>query len=339
MTPRQLRQPLREVPVGRRDSALTAGEATAQAQRAEAAQVLLPVGAAILKRARQQARHGRILEVLCGGGQPGLSLALQRRGRQQQRAAKGALAAGVAAVVAWEENAYVPPEDVRNRQGEPMTVPRIQFSWHKFKDWDDETTWDKLRFRLGDIRFKVLPQLRLPADAAGRLQTAGGTWFTPEQGLFLFLHKMNTNWTYRELAHSGFHSGADTTLNEIFLTMGYHLHDLHKHRVTLEHNKGLFATARRLIEQMTGETDFFGFVDCSQMQCARPSGDGSYGDQFFSGHKNLIHVKFQATMLPQGIVASWDGPFNGRQNDLNVLYSESAAAAAPRRGGAAGRGD
>ena len=111
MTPRQLRQPLREVPVGRRDSGLTAGEATAQAHRAEAAQVLLPVGAAI-KRVASKCCAAGSWRCCAGGGQPGLGLALQRRGRQQQPAR-----------TCRRRNSEPP--------GQPMTVPQIQFSWHK----------------------------------------------------------------------------------------------------------------------------------------------------------------------------------------------------------------
>ena len=134
MTPLQLRQPLREVPVGRRDSALTAGEATAQAQRAEAAQVLFPVGAAILKRGRQRARRARVLEVLCGGGgaagpepgaaAPGRAAAAGRQGRACSGGGRGGSMGGERVRAAGGRSE--PPGRVDDGAADPVLLAQVQ---------------------------------------------------------------------------------------------------------------------------------------------------------------------------------------------------------------------
>ncbi|KAF7972906.1 hypothetical protein HWV62_16632 [Athelia sp. TMB] len=62
-----------------------------------------------------------------------------------------------------------------------------------------------------------------------------------------------------------------------------------------------------------------GFIDCTIRRISRPS---IFQRQAYNGHKKVHALKYQALMLPNGIIGHLYGPFEGRRND-NFLLTES----------------
>src|SRR6202167_4670422 len=59
--------------------------------------------------------------------------------------------------------------------------------------------------------------------------------------------------------------------------------------------------------------------DCTIQRIAHPTW---FQHQAYNGHKKFHALKFQALMLPNGIIGHLYGPFEGRRND-NILLTES----------------
>jgi hypothetical protein len=57
-------------------------------------------------------------------------------------------------------------------------------------------------------------------------------------------------------------------------------------------------------------------VDGTAWRVCRPTW---HQRELYSGHKRYHCLKFQAVMLPDGIIADLSGPFHGRQNDQYML--------------------
>ena len=66
-------------------------------------------------------------------------------------------------------------------------------------------------------------------------------------------------------------------------------------------------------------TSIFGFIDCTIQRICRPTW---WQRQAYNGHKKFHALKFQAIMLPNGIIGHLFGPMEGRRNDAYLL-SES----------------
>jgi hypothetical protein len=66
-------------------------------------------------------------------------------------------------------------------------------------------------------------------------------------------------------------------------------------------------------------SSIFGFIDCTIRRICHPTW---FQRQAYNGHKKFHSLKFQAVMLPNGIIGHLYGPFEGRWND-NYLLTES----------------
>jgi hypothetical protein len=66
-------------------------------------------------------------------------------------------------------------------------------------------------------------------------------------------------------------------------------------------------------------SSIFGFIDCTIRRICHPTW---FQRQAYNGHKKFHSLKFQAVMLPNGIIGHLYGPFEGRRND-NYLLTES----------------
>ncbi|KAF7336520.1 DDE Tnp4 domain-containing protein [Mycena sanguinolenta] len=64
----------------------------------------------------------------------------------------------------------------------------------------------------------------------------------------------------------------------------------------------------------------FAFIDCTIRRICHPTW---YQRQAYNGHKKFHSLKFQALMLPNGIIGHLYGPVEGQRND-NFLLTESA---------------
>jgi hypothetical protein len=63
-------------------------------------------------------------------------------------------------------------------------------------------------------------------------------------------------------------------------------------------------------------SSIFGFIDCTIRRICRPTW---WQRQAYNGHKKFHALKFQAIMLPNGIIGHLFGPMEGRRNDAYLL--------------------
>ncbi|CAN7978213.1 unnamed protein product [Ixodes persulcatus] len=67
-------------------------------------------------------------------------------------------------------------------------------------------------------------------------------------------------------------------------------------------------------------TNCWAFIDGTARPICRPSEDQR---QFFSGHKRVHALKYQALMCPNGLICELDGPYPGNRHDAgNHLYEK-----------------
>lgn len=60
----------------------------------------------------------------------------------------------------------------------------------------------------------------------------------------------------------------------------------------------------------------WGFIDCTIRRLCRPTW---YQRVAYNGHKKIHALKYQAVMLPNGIVGHLNGPYEGRRADPGML--------------------
>lgn len=63
--------------------------------------------------------------------------------------------------------------------------------------------------------------------------------------------------------------------------------------------------------------NIIGFIDGTARPICRPSRDQNLQ---YSGYKKTHVLKYQSVMMPNGMIARLDGPFNGRRHDSAVLH-------------------
>ena len=65
--------------------------------------------------------------------------------------------------------------------------------------------------------------------------------------------------------------------------------------------------------------DCIGFVDCTRIQMARPSGGDMNQKSCFSGRKPIHCFIYQTLITPDGSIFALHGPIEGGRHDLTVL--------------------
>ena len=63
-------------------------------------------------------------------------------------------------------------------------------------------------------------------------------------------------------------------------------------------------------------TNCWGFIDGTVVPICRPT---RYQREVFNGHKRTHALKYQAVVLPNGIIANMFGPAEGRRHDAALL--------------------
>ena len=84
----------------------------------------------------------------------------------------------------------------------------------------------------------------------------------------------------------------------------------------LVHPKNLRVYANALRDFGAPCETVFGFIDCTIRQTCRP---GEFQELVYTGYKKCHGMKFQAVVIPNGLVAHLSGPFRAPQNDMGVL--------------------
>ena len=87
----------------------------------------------------------------------------------------------------------------------------------------------------------------------------------------------------------------------------------------LLHPLRLSEYAQAIHERGAPLNSIFAFIDCTIRRICHPSWHQRVA---YNGHKKIHALKFQALMLPNGIIGHLYGPFEGRRND-NFLLTDS----------------
>ena len=106
------------------------------------------------------------------------------------------------------------------------------------------------------------------------------------------------------------------------LPLRYWIYENHFHRLTSWNNQPFLSPANlQLYAQAISRKgsplkNCFGFVDGTVRQISRP-GDNQH--LVYNGHKRVPALKFQAVVIPSGLVANLYGPIEGRRHDAGML--------------------
>ena len=115
------------------------------------------------------------------------------------------------------------------------------------------------------------------------------------------------------------------SVSTLSLTFQYAIEKIHQ-----DFNHLLVFDSRRIIPLLSGYAEAVakkgaplqncvGFIDGTARFICRPT----FNQQdYFSGHKRAHCLKFQAVMMPDGIISHLSGPWNGRRHDAG-MFAES----------------
>ncbi|THV00463.1 hypothetical protein K435DRAFT_818320 [Dendrothele bispora CBS 962.96] len=117
---------------------------------------------------------------------------------------------------------------------------------------------------------------------------------------------------------------SQSAISEIVNYITLYIDERWKHLLDFDHDHLLhpdnivkYAAA---IHQAGAPVDtIWSFLDCTLRRICRPS---VFQRQAYNGHKKYHALKFQALMLPNGLIGHLIGPFEGQRND-NLLLAES----------------
>ncbi|CAN7991473.1 unnamed protein product [Ixodes hexagonus] len=181
----------------------------------------------------------------------------------------------------------------------------------------DEATFRRM-FRFEKQDFCQLKEALLMSEA---VQSSQGVVVTGEEALLMGLRRLaypNRWWDLERLfgRHSSVLSSiVGQVLAHIDGTFGHLFDDLTNHSwLSLA---DLHRYSRAVHFRGAPLPNCWGFVDGTARPICRPSVNQRL---YFSGHKRLHAVKYQAVMCANGIVCQLDGPYPGHRHDAGILF-------------------
>ena len=190
----------------------------------------------------------------------------------------------------------------------------IHWQYYRFdiNDRTDKEFASLFRFKRADIP-DLMHALRLKNEYTG----SNGTKWTGVEGLCILLRRLCYPNRLDDLVPLfGRHR---TELSIIINEMTSEIYELHKHRLaTIEHPWLNFEQlAQHVYDKGCCLKNCWGFTDGSQLRICRP-GEGQ--ESVYNGHKRQHSLKYQSLMLPNGIIAHFWGPFEGRRHDSAMYF-------------------
>ena len=180
--------------------------------------------------------------------------------------------------------------------------------------WDDQRCLTELRFRKTDLN-ELKNALQLP----DKIVTCQRTVCSGIEGLCIFLKRLAFPCRYTDMVAS---FGLNPTeLCLIFNSVLDFVYEHHNHRLHLWNQDFLQPAklqqyADTIHQKGAPLQNCFGFVDGTVVRIARPQQNQRV---CYNGHKRVHALKFQSIALPNGIIANFKGPFEGRRHDSTML--------------------
>ena len=220
----------------------------------------------------------------------------------------------------------------RLRRARTVSVPPVLRLNRTVDSFTDSECRDYFRFSKLDLR-RLHRALRLP----DQIRCQNRSKSPSEEALMILLRRLATPNRLGDLpVLFGREASQLSRVCNTLIDMIYqrHLSVLRDrlHRWVPDFEK--FARCVRVKTTM-GLGSIVGFVDGTFRPNCTPGGHDDIQRELFSGHKRRHGLKYQGTMLPNGIIADLYGPYSGRRNDAflvtnSELNNRLAAAQAGR---------
>jgi hypothetical protein len=113
---------------------------------------------------------------------------------------------------------------------------------------------------------------------------------------------------------------SSSALSAIFLHMVQWIHDNWKHLLLFDHVRLTPEFMERCVQAVdakgTHQRNCWSFIDRTHYRICRPENDQR---EFYTGHKHMHSLKYQAISTPDGMIVHFGGPFPGRRHDARML--------------------
>jgi hypothetical protein len=202
-------------------------------------------------------------------------------------------------------------------------LSRASFPYRKFKefdfdDWDDAECNIELRFAKSDL-LTLLDALDFP----DKFVCSQRTICSGLEGLCILLKRLAFPCRYTDMVSRFGRNPTELCL--IFNHVLDFVYDNHHHRLGTWNQPFLSPQMLERYAQAVHDRgaplqNCFGFVDGTLCRIARPKRNQRV---VFNGHKRVHAIKFQSLVLPNGLIANLNGPYEGRRHD-STMFSFSA---------------
>ena len=180
--------------------------------------------------------------------------------------------------------------------------------------WDDAECKVELRFDKSDLPV-LLRTLRFP----DRFVCSQRTVCSGMEGLCILLKRLSFPCRYSDMALRFGRNPTELCL--IFNHVLDFVYRTHQHRLNSWNQpflnpRALEHYAQSIHSRGAPLENCFGFVDGSLCKIARPKNNQR---EVYNGHKRVHALKFQSVVLPNGLIANLNGPYEGRRHDATML--------------------
>ena len=180
--------------------------------------------------------------------------------------------------------------------------------------WDDAECKVELRFDKSDLPV-LLRTLRFP----DRFVCSQRTVCSGMEGLCILLKRLSFPCRYSDMALRFGRNPTELCLifnNVLDFVYRTHQHRLNSWNQRFLNPRALEHYAQSIHSRGAPLENCFGFVDGSLCKIARPKNNQR---EVYNGHKRVHALKFQSVVLPNGLIANLNGPYEGRRHDATML--------------------
>ena len=181
-------------------------------------------------------------------------------------------------------------------------------------DWDEEECKVELRFDKSDLAVQ-LHALRFP----DRFVCSQRTVCSGMEGLCILLKRLSFPCRFTDMVMRFGRNPTELCL--IFNHVLDFVYQTHQHRLNSWNQPFLNTPALQQYAQSIHARgaplqNCFGFVDGTLCKISRPKNNQR---EVYNGHKRAHALKFQNVVLPNGLIADLNGPYEGRRHDATML--------------------
>ena len=181
----------------------------------------------------------------------------------------------------------------------PCTGPKFCL-----QDMADDECLAEFRVRKAD-----LPVLAEALEIPPHFTCAQGSVVGGMEGLCILLKRLTYPCRYSDMMWR-FGGRQVPVLSMVTNTVLDYIYDAHHHRITewnptILHPAALQTYADRIHQMGAPLQNCFGFIDGTVRPICRP---GAMQRVLYNGHKRLHSIKFQSTVIPNGLIANMFGP-------------------------------